>query len=337
MGRARCTLPSGTSHEAAAMSSVSPGRELATALTPGSQVPTTPGTAPAACRNCGAPLSGPYCAACGQRDVPADPTLREAAADLAENVLNVDGRVAATFRALVRRPGELTVAYLRGRRAPYLSPFRAYLTCSVLYFAVAALAPEPVRTIASQRSSGRPGVAIDAGARIEVTGANDEDLARMRAQAEAMRRSGRAVPRSLGALAAKAMADPQLVMRRYEEARPKLMFLLVPAFAALAAAFFRGRFRYPAHLAFALHVHAFAFLALVLVELAGAVDRLGVIIGTALVAWTAILVYLVLAVRRVYELRLAAALGRSAALAVAYYVVLSAGQLVALAVMLALL
>jgi hypothetical protein len=33
--------------------------------------------------------------------------------------------------------------YLAGRRARYLSPLRLYLTCSVLSFALKALAPEP--------------------------------------------------------------------------------------------------------------------------------------------------------------------------------------------------
>lgn len=82
--------------------------------------------APAACLNCGAPLDGAYCAACGQQAVDlAAPTwhvVREAVAD----AMDVDGRVFRTARALIT-PGRLTVEFLRGRRAPYVGPLKLFV------------------------------------------------------------------------------------------------------------------------------------------------------------------------------------------------------------------
>ena len=76
------------------------------------------GGAGGACANCGRPLDSPYCATCGQRDVPLDPSVREIATDAAQELLGVDGKVLSTVRMLAR-PGRLTVDYLAGRRAAH--------------------------------------------------------------------------------------------------------------------------------------------------------------------------------------------------------------------------
>ena len=92
------------------------------------------------CLNCGTPLQGAFCAACGQRAVPPNPTVRELAGDAWHELSGYDGRIMSTIRGLVR-PGFLTREYLAGRRAHYLPPLRVYLILSVIYFVVAASAP----------------------------------------------------------------------------------------------------------------------------------------------------------------------------------------------------
>ena len=93
------------------------------------------------CLNCGADLSGPFCAACGQRAVPPNPTVKELAGDAWQELSGYDGRIAATLRGLLH-PSQLTIEYLRGHRATYLPPaVRVYLIASLVYFVVAAAAP----------------------------------------------------------------------------------------------------------------------------------------------------------------------------------------------------
>src|SRR5262245_46317289 len=92
------------------------------------------------CLNCGEPLRGSFCSACGQRVVPPDPSVAELAGDAWEELSGYDGRIAATFRGLLH-PGFLTREYVAGRRARYLSPLRLYLSVSVLYFLIAASTP----------------------------------------------------------------------------------------------------------------------------------------------------------------------------------------------------
>ena len=91
-------------------------------------------------------------------------------------------------------------------------------------------------------------------------------------------------------------------------ALPQAVFLLVPAYALLVAVAYRGAGRlYPGHLFVALHLHAFAFLALAglfavraaAFRLAAAVDRTGVTIAlNALVTVAATPALLVLVVLR---------------------------------------
>ena len=82
------------------------------------------------CLNCGTPLQGAFCAACGQRAVPPNPTVRELAGDAWHELSGYDGRIMSTIRGLLR-PGFLTREYLEGRRAHYLPPLRVYLIVSV--------------------------------------------------------------------------------------------------------------------------------------------------------------------------------------------------------------
>ena len=53
-----------------------------------------------------------------------------------------DSRVVRTLRALILRPGHLSLEFSRNRRAHYLSPFRLYLFTSLLFFLVLSLTVE---------------------------------------------------------------------------------------------------------------------------------------------------------------------------------------------------
>ena len=91
------------------------------------------------CANCGASLSGAYCGACGQRDQPLRQPVHRFLAQSAAEFFGVDGRVWATLRELLLRPGALTVAFVEGRRRRYLRPLRVYLTSTLLFFVLLAL------------------------------------------------------------------------------------------------------------------------------------------------------------------------------------------------------
>jgi hypothetical protein len=91
------------------------------------------------CANCHAPLTGEYCAACGQRHEPHIHTVAHFAAEAFESLSHADSRLWRTLWYLFARPGFLTREFFAGRRVAYLPPFRLYLVLSVLFFLLTTL------------------------------------------------------------------------------------------------------------------------------------------------------------------------------------------------------
>ena len=91
------------------------------------------------CGNCGAELQGAFCHACGQKVTGPDVSLHDFFHEAFHEFAHLDGKIVQTLRLLMTKPGMLTKEFLEGRRARYISPLRLYLTCSLLFFALAAL------------------------------------------------------------------------------------------------------------------------------------------------------------------------------------------------------
>jgi hypothetical protein len=120
-----------------------------------------------------------------------------------------------------------------------------------------------------------------------------------------------------------------------------MMFVLVPLFAALIALVFRSRrMHYPKHLTFALHAHAFLFLALIptLVPRIAPKAPIGAALSAiaVIVSFSAIAVHLVLAIRRVYGGTLGSIIARGALLAAAYFACFTIALLTTVAIVMAL-
>lgn len=92
----------------------------------------------AICLNCGAPLAGDYCHACGQRRH-IHRTLRAFFHDLLHGLLHFEGKVWNTLPLLVWKPGELTRRYIEGERAKFVSPIALFLFSVFLMFAAVSL------------------------------------------------------------------------------------------------------------------------------------------------------------------------------------------------------
>jgi hypothetical protein len=89
------------------------------------------------CPNCGRRLGGRYCAECGQKAGPVNPTVGDFAHDLTHQLLHVDGKIFQSVRLLLTKPGFLSREYFLGRRAGYVNPIRLYLIFSIIFFALA--------------------------------------------------------------------------------------------------------------------------------------------------------------------------------------------------------
>jgi uncharacterized protein DUF3667 len=91
------------------------------------------------CMNCGTPLAGEYCTACGQRHEPHLHTVGHFAGEAFESITHADSRLWRTLGYLLAKPGVLTREFFAGRRARYLPPFRLYLVISLAFFLIAGV------------------------------------------------------------------------------------------------------------------------------------------------------------------------------------------------------
>jgi hypothetical protein len=88
-----------------------------------------------ACRNCGATLSGPFCARCGQA-ARIHRSLLSLGHDILHSVFHFEGRIWRTLPELLFHPGRLTRRYIDGERAKFVSPMALFLFTVFLMFAV---------------------------------------------------------------------------------------------------------------------------------------------------------------------------------------------------------
>jgi Protein of unknown function (DUF3667) len=86
------------------------------------------------CENCGAPLTGHYCAQCGQAAIDYRRSFRHVIADVLDSFLNWDSKFFATIALLIFKPWRLTNEFLAGKRVRYVNPLRLYLLASILFF-----------------------------------------------------------------------------------------------------------------------------------------------------------------------------------------------------------
>src|ERR1051325_10982684 len=164
----------------------------------------TVATLPADCANCGAPLNGRFCQTCGQKAASPNVSLHDVYHEAFHEFAHVDGKIVQTLRLLLTKPGQLTREFLEGRRQRYVSPLRLYLTCSLIFWALAAVAPK----------ADRPVFTVTGG----IEGEEHMDPERVqRLHEEATVRGNEALVHNL----------------------PKVMFVLMPVFGLLTWVFYR--------------------------------------------------------------------------------------------------
>ena len=276
-----------------------------------------PDPAPAQrCLNCGAALTGRYCAQCGQDVHRRVLSLRHAIRELLEDLSQADARVWRTLRLLILRPGELTLEYLHGRCASYTPPLRLYVALSLLLFLVALL-PEAAKPKPPPIGRGADVVSFTPAASAALDESLKEIEERYRTplrpkvisavakvpaeqQVRAVQELAKACGRSaLGVTVLDAGITAELsheervdncnevggpapkLLEDASEYLPKMMVFFLPLIALFGKLLYRGSRRYYiGHLIFFVHLHAFVFLVMAAGNLAGSLAYLS---GTS---WT---------------------------------------------------
>lgn len=272
------------------------------------------------CLNCHQPLAGEYCTRCGQRERGREVRVADLAGDALEDLSSLDSRLWRTLVGLLFRPGLVTAEYLAGRRASFVPPLRFYFIVSFLVFLVVAAMPS-----GSGVELGQQGVYIT----FDDEGQDSKSLEEALADGEL----GQSFNQDLdlpgwlqpyeAQFKANATAiedDPGAFLALLVQRLPQMMFVLLPLFALLLQlSYLFSPFHYLQHLIFSLHFHSFAFLLYLLQWL------LGLLLQGNYTGWIiiALLIYLPLALRRVYHSGALGAIGKSLLINVSYLLMVS--------------
>jgi Protein of unknown function (DUF3667) len=285
------------------------------------------------CANCGAELTGAYCASCGQkRFVDADRRLGHLLQQFVEAATDLDGRFWGSVGALLLQPGRLSRDFIEGRRARWMSPIALFLLINVVYFVFA-----PESDFARPFEWEVPGrIAVLAS---EPDTLDDAEAARLRARPGPLhsRFTASLVDRRVQArdTAARIASDGRSgydyreYRRAYEGKAPEIskaiVIAQVPALAVVLMLLLHHTRRYYAeHFVVALHLLAFELAAILI--LVHGMSLLHVLVPpadwhNALVNWTdrfVMTVYVAIALRRVYGIAWNWSIAATAGLFLAY-------------------
>src|SRR2546421_449492 len=202
------------------------------------------------CENCGAKLTGPHCAQCGQAAIDYRRSFRHVIVDVLDSFLNWDSKFFATIGLLIVKPWKLTNDFLSGKRVRYLHPLRLYLLASILFFFAV--------------NYGAKGLRLQPG----------EIGEKHRAQvADAINQGRDEIEKWLEARAKEKMGEHGTKMGLFITTLfsnlPYMMFCCIPLFAfVLKVLYVRRHIFYIDHLIYALHIHTFFYAGIMLIVLA---------------------------------------------------------------------
>lgn len=292
------------------------------------------------CPNCGHTLAGKFCASCGQPVDTHRRSVAHLTHEFIADIASFDSRILRTAQALIFQPGALAAAFRDGRTQRYVPPVRLYLFVSLIFFLVLSVSgiaifqfvmtatPMTVTMVQGKAyvvdrdgarhalppyyADGRDHYTFDSklvffarqgSLHSELTPRERsrvfETLARAEQEEKQHGKTG-SVGSTVASTMSKLSNDPAALNGALTTWIPRALFLLVPAFALLVAAFYwrqRKTQFYVDHLVFSLGIHSFAFALLLLA--AGCAQFM----PNEVVLWAAVAVmgvYLLLAMRRFY-------------------------------------
>ena len=255
------------------------------------------------CQNCDTPLQGRYCANCGQRRDDLDVSLGTLLTSLLSDIFSLDGRLARTLKPLFLKPGFVPREFVSGRRARHVPPIRLFLLSSAVMFVVLALVGPEVNTTETRASV--PDTTAVAETPVDSAEANPSFVQRIGIR--------------LNQNIQRAAADEAAFSRQFLTNIARLMFFLVPVFAAFLKILYRDHL-YVHHLVFAVYFHAVAFSIQTVATLLGEFGVTFFDILSALLVF-GVAGHLLFAMRRFYDASWLKTSMKFTVLSVAYFII----------------
>lgn len=298
------------------------------------------------CRNCDAELRGAWCHQCGQRVLPRTLGLGEVIGEAFKDAFSADGRLARTIGPFFFRPGLLVAEYAAGRRVRYSGPVRLYLFALLVGFLAFRWTSPTGEIEVNDRGVFVGRGPADAGAQDMATTAPDAGAPDAASDGGALDTAApdtapgapsgdpsfgvldRWIGHGLATLKRLPPSDAaRLLADGLFDAAPTAVTLMVPLFALLLKLLFPRR-PYVLHLLLSLNLHALALILFALAALIGLPPAF-------VVAYGAIELHQLVALRRVYRAGWPRALASAFVLFVAHLVLFGLAAVVAIGLALA--
>lgn len=258
------------------------------------------------CLNCGQEVDGKFCSHCGQENVETKEHVGHMLTHAIGDYFHFDSKFIKTMKPLMFQPGLLTNEYNAGKRATYLPAIRMYIFISIVFFLTISVKNAPPITVGStdgkhENISSRE-KALTASRSAKTTEEIDNLKSLSPSQKKAAKvRLAKQMLKNINNLTAEEYAAKQkalpaasrdgyltyyfyhkaLDLKKRENIQqtffetlvhnlPKMMFLLLPLFAMILMLIFRkSRMFYAEHFIYALHLHSFLYLLLLIPILIG--------------------------------------------------------------------
>ena len=224
-----------------------------------------------ACANCGQALSGRFCESCGQLASDFHRPIWTLTKEILSDAFSLDGRIARTVPSLMFKPGRVTRAYLEGKRARYVPPFRLFLLSSLIFFFTLfsignrmgladGLYFMPLPDGGYSISFGTPeelGIEDEDGG-FALTGDKFQEMVGARMD----QNQDSDVDEEFISAAVKALENQRAIFMGVERWAPRLSFLILPIMALLLASAYAWvrRIYFYDHVITSLHFQSFAYL-----------------------------------------------------------------------------
>ncbi|GJM13491.1 MAG: hypothetical protein DHS20C12_18940 [Pseudohongiella sp.] len=278
------------------------------------------------CLNCGAALTGIYCAKCGQQAKEFRRPFFKLTGEAIQSLFELDGRAFRTLFYLLTKPAHLTREYFSGRRTRYTPPLRLFLVISVSFFLLVSFYAS-IRSmegmlnadteITNEESPAASDQALDVSFDSDIENGSDGldailafveiiNLPFFDAQTNAnLRRAmGEQAESNLNAL----LEDPNEFGRGYLEYITFFMLLMIPLLALLQKiVYIRQGHYYVEHLVLTLHNHAFVISIMFVTGVTGLIEESQIpianylfgFLGSAIYIW--MWVYLFLSLKNYFQ------------------------------------
>lgn len=283
------------------------------------------------CSDCGAPLVGRFCHACGEDSQPPRREFKTLVQDALDNIFSFTEHVPRTVMDMAVNPGRLLRGLRDGDTKRYLSPFKLYVSASVVFFLFLAISGVTMLQVQTVRTSGpisvtldHEGVAIMKGFYIRNRYLEREERIERDPQVVAALKQGSVNltnegSRSFIAFLHLAIDRPSAINDDLAIWAPRALWLMMPLYALLVWPFYRRGALLADHFILSLWAHSTLYLLMVL----GGLWNLTGLASGALLVLLAYQAYLTIGLKTYYGRTWWGAVAKGGLISVAYMIVWS--------------